>query len=109
MPVADVIFTGGPVITANRLNAIEEAVAVAGNRIVAVGPIDAVDALRTSSTRVVDLKGRSLLPGFIEAHAHLGIFSIVQSAVQCGPPHVTKISDLQAAIQQRARQTPPGE
>jgi predicted amidohydrolase YtcJ len=107
--VADTIFTNGQVITVDPHNMIAEAVAVMGNRVAAVGSATKVAALRGPETKVVDLTGRTLLPGFIEAHAHLGIYGIVKSAVQCGPPHVKSIADLQAAIKERAQQTPQGE
>ncbi|MFG1625755.1 amidohydrolase [Kribbella sp. NPDC049227] len=47
-----------------------QAVAVRNGRILAVGGDDAVLALRGSTTRVVDLRGRTVLPGFIDSHAH---------------------------------------
>jgi hypothetical protein len=106
---ADIILTNGKVLTVDPHNSMAEAVAVVGNRITAVGPAADIDNWRGPTTRVVDLRGRTLLPGFIEAHAHLGIYGIVESAVQCGPPHVKNIADLQAAIKERAQQTPSGE
>jgi predicted amidohydrolase YtcJ len=49
-----------------------EAVAVAGDRIVRVGCVADALALRGPRTRVIDLRGRMLLPGFIDAHTHFG-------------------------------------
>ncbi|MBK3645076.1 amidohydrolase [Streptomyces sp. MBT33] len=64
---ADLLFTGGPVLTPEGRTA--TAVAVAGGRITAVGH-DEVLALRGPRTRLVDLAGRLLLPGFQDAHVH---------------------------------------
>ncbi|WP_334164004.1 amidohydrolase [Phenylobacterium sp.] len=65
---ADLVFVNGKVITVDPDATIASAVAVKGNRIVAVGDIS---AWRGPQTQVVDLKGRPLLPGFIDAHSHV--------------------------------------
>lgn len=68
MSPADLVFTGGPVFTADTVRSRTHAVAVTGGRIVAVGA-DA-DALIGPRTEVVDLRGRLLVPGFQDAHIH---------------------------------------
>ena len=70
MTHADLVFTGGPVFTANTVRSHATAVAVSGGRIVAVGSPDDVRDLIGSRTEVVDLAGRMLLPGFQDAHVH---------------------------------------
>ncbi len=67
---ADVIFSGGRVWTGDSASPWAEAVAVAGNRIVAVGSDQDVASFRGSDTRVIDLDGRFLSPGFIDNHTH---------------------------------------
>ena len=67
---ADVIFSGGRVWTGDSANPWAEAVAVSGNRIVAVGSDEDVASFRGSDTRVIDLDGRFLSPGFIDNHTH---------------------------------------
>ncbi|MFE3542953.1 amidohydrolase [Nocardia sp. NPDC059177] len=67
---ADIVFTGGPVVTVAPGAPEAEALAVTGGRISAVGSAAEVLGLRGSSTRVVDLRGRALLPAFVEAHGH---------------------------------------
>jgi predicted amidohydrolase YtcJ len=69
MPYADLVFTGGPVFTANTVRSRTNAVAVSGGRIVAVGDADVRD-LVGPRTEVVDLAGRLLIPGFQDAHVH---------------------------------------
>jgi predicted amidohydrolase YtcJ len=66
---ADLVFTGGPVFTADAVRGRASAVAVRGERIVAVGH-DEVRELIGPGTEVVDLKGRLLIPGFQDAHVH---------------------------------------
>src|SRR5437773_144156 len=67
---ADLVMTGGNVWTMDSRRPRAEAVAVAGGRIVAVGSSRDVGALRFPRTRRIDLNGRTLLPGFQDAHVH---------------------------------------
>ena len=67
---ADLILTNGIVYTVDAARSRHEAVAVADGRIVAVGTAAEVGELAGPRTRVVDLGGRLLLPGFIDAHMH---------------------------------------
>jgi predicted amidohydrolase YtcJ len=68
--MAEVVFTGGNVITVARERPEEEALAMRDGRIVAVGDREEVLADRTPGAIVVDLAGGALLPGFVEAHGH---------------------------------------
>lgn len=71
---ADLFFTGGPIYTDNDAAPKAEAVAVKGDRILAVGARADLDKLIGPATKVVDLAGAALYPGFTDAHAHfLGI------------------------------------
>ena len=67
---ADLLFTGGPVYTADSAQPWAEAVAVAGERILAVGRAADLAELTGPHTRVVNLAGKLLLPGFTESHVH---------------------------------------
>jgi len=67
---ADLVLVGGSVTTINPARPTATAVAVRGGRIVAVGDEREVAALAGSRTRRIDLRGRTLLPGFIDAHCH---------------------------------------
>ena len=69
MPHADLVFTGGPVFTANTVRSRARSVAVKDGRIVAVGG-DEIGDLVGPSTEIVDLRGRMLIPGFQDAHVH---------------------------------------
>lgn len=67
---ADVIFTGGPVITVAPGVPEAEALAVTKDRISAVGSKSEVMRLQRSGTKIVDLHGRAVLPAFVEPHGH---------------------------------------
>ncbi|MGH7754604.1 MAG: amidohydrolase, partial [Gemmatimonadales bacterium] len=69
---ADLIITGGRVWTGDSTGPWAEAVAVQGTRILAVGPVSEVLRHRTGRTRVREMTGRFVLPGFIDNHTHFG-------------------------------------
>jgi predicted amidohydrolase YtcJ len=84
---ADRIWTGGPIITINDKMPRAEAVAERGGRIVAVGRRAEVLKLRGPLTQVIDLQGRTLLPGFFDAHGHVTLGGLqALSANLLAPP-----------------------
>jgi imidazolonepropionase-like amidohydrolase len=68
---ADLILVGAKVLTGDSNQPAAEAVALAGERIRAVGPSAEIRRLAGPSTRVVDLRGRTVIAGLIDAHVHL--------------------------------------
>ncbi len=69
-PAADVVLTNGKIITVDERFTIAQAVAVRGERIVAVGTNQEIARLAGPATRRIDLRGRAVLPGLIDNHAH---------------------------------------
>ena len=69
-PFADVVFTNGAVLTMDSANPTARAVAIRGGRIVYVGSDEGAQPLIGTSTRVLDLGGKTLMPGFQDAHVH---------------------------------------
>lgn len=70
---ADLVITGGKVFTADSLTPYAEAVAVRGNRIMAIGSDKQIRMLiDPASTKVIEARGRTVIPGFNDAHAHFG-------------------------------------
>ncbi len=68
---ADLILHHGKIVTVDGKFSLAEAVAVRGGRITAVGTDQAVLAAeRGASTRLIDLQGRTVLPGLIDSHVH---------------------------------------
>ena len=67
---ADTILTNGKIITVDETFSIAQAVAVRGSRIVAVGTNQEITRLAGPNTRRIDLRGRSVVPGLIDNHAH---------------------------------------
>ena len=64
------IYNNGMILTMDAANSTAEAVAVRDGRIEAVGTNQEVNRLITDECVVVDLKGKTMMPGFIEAHGH---------------------------------------
>ncbi|USG63423.1 amidohydrolase [Brevibacillus ruminantium] len=107
--MADVVFLNGQVITVDPQDQIVEAVAIRGNRIVATGRNEEVKQWIRASTQVYDLKGKSLLPGFNDAHLHITIYGTNKMGVDCKARGIDSIESLLAALKEQAARTPAGE
>jgi hypothetical protein len=68
---ADAIYSGGPILTMDGAKPRAEAVAIKDGRILAVGTATDVKALAGPGTKAVDLAGRTMIPGFVDAHGHV--------------------------------------
>lgn len=107
------IYVNGTIITMGGPAPTAEAVSVTHDRIVAVGRDADIRATATSGTRVVDLQGRTMLPGFIDAHSHFpssginALFVVSLSSPPVGA--VSSIDDVVAALRKKAAATPAGE
>ena len=81
---ADCVFTNGAVYTIDSQNPKAEAVAVSGKHIAYVGNNEGAQAFIGDKTKVTDLKGQMLLPGFVEAHIHPNLAFFTKGAdLQC--------------------------
>jgi predicted amidohydrolase YtcJ len=99
---ADAIYAGGDIVTVNEFQPQVEAIAVKGGRIVAVGYRDEVMKFKGAKTRVVDLGGRTLMPGFVDPHGHVfnaGIQAVSANLLPRPDGGVNDIAELQAALQ----------
>jgi predicted amidohydrolase YtcJ len=106
---AERIFHGGPILTMEAGVPRVEALAVAQGRILAVGSEAEVMATRSDGTEVVDLAGRALLPGFIDAHGHFAnALQVVDWANIQRPPAgpVASIADLQMVLREHVASHP---
>ena len=104
---ADIILHGGKVLTVSNDDSIEQAVAIKGESVQAVGRDQDVLALAGPNTRTVDLRGRTVIPGIIDIHAHMdreGLKRIYPSL-----EGATSIPEILALIEQQVAQKRPGE
>ena len=107
---AATVFTGGTVLTVDRRFSQAEAIAIRGNRIVAVGSDAAVRAAAGAQAQVVDLRGRVMLPGFVEPHAHVVAGALVDSLMDhVGMTRFATTALVLEHLKTKARTTPPGQ
>lgn len=105
---ADLILHNGRILTADAKFSIREAVAIRGNRFVAVGASkEILEKFRGPRTTLIDLGGRTVLPGLIDAHVHALESGLSELR---GPlPPLDSIAAIQDYIRARARATPKGQ
>ncbi|RFU67542.1 amidohydrolase [Peribacillus saganii] len=103
------IMQNGQIITVDKNNRIAEAVAIKGNQILAVGTDVEIQKFIGEHTEVIDLEGKSLLPGFIDSHLHLTLYGINKLGVSCKEPHITSIENILKDLKGKAKQTPKGQ
>src|SRR5204863_7832156 len=104
---ADILFKNGNVYTANDKAPHAEAVAVKADRIVFVGTNAAAQSYIGPNTRVVDLHGNTVLPGFADAHQHLSGVGLREMTLNL--EGTTSLEDLLAKVKARVDQAKPGE
>ncbi len=98
----DLILTNAIVYAADAARSRHEAVAVAGGRIVAVGSVSQVEGLAAGGTEVLDLGGRLVLPGFIDAHMHAS--AAVEELYDVSLSGLRSVTDCVAAVARFARE-----
>ena len=112
VPPEHQVFINGTVLTMDAQNRIVEALSARGELIEALGTTDEIMALVDDNTEVVDLKGRTLLPGFVDAHGHFpGSGMMVLNADLNSPPigEITDMAGVLDALRAQAAATAPGE
>jgi len=105
--MTDFLFTNAKVITVDGNFSIAEALAVEGERIKAVGRSADLAPLKHAKTQVIDLKGRTLMPGLHDGHAHVdreGLKTVYPSLGR-----VRSIADIQKRIGELAKKAKPGD
>ena len=106
-PAADLIVTHANIYTVDRQHPKAEAVAVIGDRIVAVGSVAEIDPWRGSESRVIDAHGKLLMPGFNDAHVHFTDGGAALAEVQLND--ATSAEEFKRRIATQAAKTAKGE
>ena len=111
---AETIYHGGDIVTVDEKNPTAEALAVKDGKIIAVGKKDDVLKLKGDATKVIDLGGKSLVPGFLDGHSHFINCLQVSRQANCFAPPAgpgKSIAEIIAALKRCQQQfkTPKGE
>src|SRR5215469_466653 len=106
-PAAETIITNAKVWTVDRNHQQAEAVAIIGNRIVAVGTEAEIDGWRGPQTRIIDAAGKLLMPGFNDAHVHFISGSMQLDQVQLNDARTKE--EFIRRVGEQAKETPKGE
>jgi predicted amidohydrolase YtcJ len=109
---ADLILINGRVLTMDAHDRVAQAVAVRDGKIVAVGATAAIEPLAGASTRVIDLDGRTAMPGLTDCHVHLASGSSrAAESVECRDlydPSIDSVAAILSRLRQWAASAPPG-
>ena len=106
---ADLVFWGGKVITVDPRKPAVQAVAIKNGRFLMAGSDSEVKALSGRSTEVIDLKGRTVTPGFIDSHQHLFEYGTNLLQLDCSPKKCRSLADLKKAVRKETLRKPPGK
>ena len=103
------VFINARVLTLEDDQPTAEALAIHGDKITAVGRTEAVAPLAGPDTRTMDCQGRTVMPGFVDAHCHLLAQASAYSALDCSPDTVSSIEELQELVRGKAAVLPSGQ
>lgn len=112
MKKATQVLCNGHILSMDPFNRVFPAIALHGDRILALGSTKEMQALAGSDTEIIDLGGKTVLPGFCDAHGHFCMYAEFSTRVNLNSPPVADCRDIPQALQllaQRASQTALGQ
>ncbi|MGR5130899.1 amidohydrolase [Vibrio alfacsensis] len=110
VPIADIIYINGKIITLDDASTIAQAVAVQGGKVLATGDTDTIRELASESTKIIDLQGKTVMPGMVDSHAHASLLMKVRNEyVDIHFSVAPNIKAVQSQLAERAKETPKGE
>ena len=104
---ADKIFFNGNILTMDQKNTEVECLAIKDGKIAFAGSKEEGEEYQGDKTEAIDLKGRSLIPGFIDSHLHMGVLGMNCSAIDCRYPYVKNIKNIKEKIRGRVETASP--
>jgi len=107
LELADIVFVNGNVHTVNDAQPQAEAIAIKGERIVFVGSNADANKYSGATTRTIDLKGKTVVPGFTDSHYH--IFGVGHQAAQPSFDETTSRGAVLARVKAEAEEGGPGK
>ena len=105
---ADRILINGKILTVDSKDTIVEAVAIKDGRFLAIGSSDDIKDLAGPESEILDLGGKTVLPGIIDSHTHPSMLASHLTEINCRLPKVKGIDDIKAMVQARVQELEPG-
>ena len=105
---ADLILKNANVITMNPACPAAELVAIKGNRILLVATSEGMEPVRGARTKIIDCHGKTVVPGFNDAHCHVFSFIRKRRSLDLSPSSVRSIADIKVAIRRQVQSLSPG-
>lgn len=106
---ADMVLLNGKIITVDQGDRIVEAVAIYDNKFLAVGSSNEIRGLVGKETNVIDLEGKTAMPGIIDSHTHPTGIAEEYLEVNCRAPPVRNIKDIQDLVVEKIKKVDPGK
>ncbi len=103
---ADLVLLNGIILTVDKDFSRAEAVAIRDGKILGVGENKTIKQFIGRNTKVVDLKGKTVLPGFHDAHCHMYMFGVQLSQVNCRSPPVKSIEEIIVKLREKIEKKP---
>ncbi|WP_432471459.1 amidohydrolase [Amphritea sp. HPY] len=106
------IFINGTVLTMDEHNSVAQAISVRDGVIEAVGSDQTIRQMIEAGSQITDLQGKTLIPGFIDAHSHFPVSGLNAISADLSPPPVGKVETIAKLLQQireKVEITPTGE
>jgi predicted amidohydrolase YtcJ len=100
---ADLVLMNGKIVTVDADDSVVEAVAVKSGKILATGSKKEMKKLAVKSTTIVDLKGKTVLPGIIDSHTHPHNAAMNFLEIDCRGRGIKGIKDIQVAVAKKAK------
>ena len=106
---ADLILINGKIVTVDREFSTKEAIAVKDGKVMATGSTKELKKLKGDSTEVIDLNGKTVLPGLYDSHLHMLKTGAFLQVINCRTPPMKSITDMAKAVGEKAKKAKPGE
>jgi len=107
--LADMVLIGGHVVTVDSNFSVQQALAITGDRISSVGTDEEVRSHIGADTKVIDLAGKTVLPGIIDTHIHAAWFGSTRTSGQLDLGEITSISKIVELVADKVEGAKPGQ
>ena len=106
---ADLLLINGKIVTVDEKFTTQEAVAVKDGKVLAVGSTKEMKKLKGDATEVIDLAGKTVLPGLYDSHLHMIFTGVGLQILNLRSPPMKSIADMAKAVAEKVKKAKPGE